>query len=380
MSSKLNLLSISLVLISIFYAGLTSDIFFGIRGYDVIIIFLFFIFLNFKDKISPVEIYIYSSFFFFLSLGFYFGLVYENPFLIGGVREWIVLIMTIFVGIRAGKIINVEVIENIFKYSILFLTIIYLALPFSYDLNSYYAPLELFSVMSDQGGRIHGPNPLFITYLYILLGIKNRNFSTNSIIFLCFLVFVFVMAQGRQMFAIMFGSYILLTYYRGYRFVPLLLLLFGFSLIIIAESLNIQQLDRLSGIINPFDDTSFLYRLMSNEQFGEFFFNSGALKILFGHGFGATVPLFLNTYLGLVSFVLLDNTILTLMLRIGIIGTIVFYGWFIFSSGGLKAHLNLFLWTPIIIGTFLSAHILTNPLYALGFFISVNFLKRQDET
>ena len=192
-----------LVLISGLYAGLTSKIFFGFLGYDILLLLgLLGIFSRgiYFRKRTTITYLIMLLIFIRAS---YQGLYNDNEFLMSGVREWLVLIITIYVAIEISHYITVNDIQKAFNYSVVLVCILYIAIFFYKPLYYYYASVDHLEAMADQKNRFHGPNPIFITYLFVTLCLCKKNIIRNLVVFVLFTIYIYFFTQVRQKLVIM---------------------------------------------------------------------------------------------------------------------------------------------------------------------------------
>lgn len=371
--------AISWILIGIncFYAGLTSAIFYGIRVFDILIIAILLLILRFNTGLQRSELAIIILLALVFIYGTFLGISNNNDFVLSGLREFGILIATYFVALKVGSGIKLLQVQKVFYISVFLVTIIYIFLMLFPGLQYFYASVDDLKLMTDQEGRIHGPNPIFITLLFALLCNTKTNFVKNFLLFSAFTIFVYAVTQTRQLLAIMGGVLLLSAVMNGRRDLSILGTgsLIGFLVLVISTA-DDQGAARLLNMFRPLEDTSFLYRLNSNTVFVREFFALDLGSIIFGLGFGSTMTLYLGSYIGDVSFVLLDNSVLTLMMRVGLFGLSVVVLLFLHQLLKVPFRDQVLAWIPIFFGTMLSAHLFTNPLYILGFVMHISVMKR----
>src|SRR5690606_6999830 len=104
-------------------------------------------------------------------------------------------------------------------------------------------------------------------------------------------------------------------------------MLIGAIILLTAVSVMLLSEDeRLKGIFNPGQDTSFVYRILSNNEFLRQFTESSVIEQIFGFGMGSTLFTHFNDWFGDIIFTILDNGPLTVMMKTGWFGLIIFIG------------------------------------------------------
>jgi hypothetical protein len=137
--------------------------------------------------------------------------------------------------------------------------------------------------------------------------------------------------------------------------------------------------ERIYGIIHPSKDSSFIYRIISNSLFLQKFSNANILIKLFGYGPGSTVNLHLNDWLGTIPFFILDNGPLTILMKLGFVGLVLFLLIIFYPLRGFRLHTKIILIFPILVSMALFGHILYSVLYVFSlYFISFRLKKKNN--
>lgn len=355
-------------LLSLTYAGISSGIFFGIRVVDILI--LIGVVYKFRSKIGlPVWIMV-GLWLISLIISTIIGKVDEAPYLISDLRFFLVFVLGVLLAISLGKNIKVN-LEIVFYALIASTLVIYLFIPFVPQMRFYYIPESYQS--EEHLNTIFGPSVVLINYLFIYLVFQNRNRKFYFYLTYIFAtILIYTLRISRQDLVIMF---LLLMWSLGYRFIFNIklsyLLLIGItclgSFVFIIQTEN----ERVKGILNPAKDTSFNYRVISNADFLKQFNNAPIVNKAFGFGMGSTFIFHYNEFLGRRELNILDNTPLTIMLKTGYVGLIIFIFILFYPMKYLNWHQRIVLFFPIVLSMFLFNHAMYNVLYIFGvYFIS----------
>lgn len=355
-------------LLSLTYAGISSGIFFGIRVVDILI--LIGVVYKFRSKIGlPVWIMV-GLWLISLIISTIIGKVDEAPYLISDLRFFLVFVLGVLLAISLGKNIKVN-LEIVFYALIASTLVIYLFIPFVPQMRFYYIPESYQS--EEHLNTIFGPSVVLINYLFIYLVFQNRNRKFYFYLTYIFAtILIYTLRISRQDLVIMF---LLLMWSLGYRFIFNIklsyLLLIGItclgSFVFIIQTEN----ERVKGILNPAKDTSFNYRVISNADFLKQFNNAPIVNKTFGFGMGSTFIFHYNEFLGRRELNILDNTPLTIMLKTGYVGLIIFIFILFYPMKYLNWHQRIVLFFPIVLSMFLFNHAMYNVLYIFGvYFIS----------
>jgi hypothetical protein len=373
-----NILTLILILICGFYAGLTSRIFGGLRVYDILLLCGILILLLKKEQVLPLNaIWGLGALLFVFLISTVLAYFNRNEFIMSGIREWLILILSFLFGFLLAQRLEIINISITFNYSVALISFIYILIYFLPEFGYYYAEVDNLASKKDYLGRIQGPSIIITVYLYIILIRTNYRVLSISFRFFLFSLIVFGFTQSRQNLVIMLSVLFLGVFFSKYRKYSYVLLVFTIiSCLVFFTLFDGYAAQRIENIVSPFKDTSFLYRVLSNQEFLSEFFSSGWVNVFLGNGLGASYSIYLGDFIGTVKLVILDNSILTLLLKTGLIGTTIFYGALIFNSTKVYNVDRFLIWLPIIIATLLSAHVVTNPTFVMAFAFAIHFLRR----
>jgi len=367
--------SILIFLLSLTYAGISSGIFFGIRVVDILIV-LGLVYKS-RTKIGLPTWILMGLWLGSIVISTMVGVQERTLFLVSDLRFFVIFGLGVLLAITLAK--NRDLKALYIYYALIIGTlIIYYIIPHVPFIRFYYIPE---SFQSDEHvNTIFGPSTVLINYLFIYLVFKNRNrhFLFYSSYLLAALL-IFNLRISRQDLVIML---LLFAWAIGYRLIYNIKLTY---LIIIATAclaslVYIAQTDnqRIKGILNPKEDTSFNYRVISNADFLEKYRRESAVNKAFGLGMGSTFIFHHNEYLGRRELNILDNTPLTILLKSGYIGLIVYIMIVLYPMLYLNWHQRLLLLFPIVLSMFLFNHALYNVLYIFGLYF-VTFRIKADK-
>ncbi len=359
---------IIVILLSLTYAGISSNIILGFRIVDILLIA--FVFYKIGSGFKPSFLLLMLLWISSIAISTYFGIKSEAPFILSDVRFYTILAFAAFLGYALGRKSTVQMEKLYYSLvilTVLFFVVIYL-LPF---LRTYYVPGSF--LKDEHANTIYGPSVVIINYLYVYLVIQNRKRPAYFFLtYLIFALFIYSLRISRQDLVIMVLFFLWSIFYSVKDKLKLKHLVIGVVILLgFAVFLYFNQNERIQGILNPKEDTSFVYRIMSNEAFLEKFDQAPIEKKVFGLGMGTSISFFFNEWFGKRHFVLLDNTPLTLIMKVGFWGLLVFLAMIFYPLRGLSWHKKLVLLFPILFSMFLFSHLIYNLLYIFGlYFVS----------
>lgn len=359
---------IIVILLSLTYAGISSNIILGFRIVDILLIA--FVFYKIGSGFKPSFLLLMLLWISSIAISTYFGIKSEAPFILSDVRFYTILAFAAFLGYALGRKSTVQMEKLYYSLvilTVLFFVVIYL-LPF---LRTYYVPGSF--LKDEHANTIYGPSVVIINYLYVYLVIQNRKRPAYFFLtYLIFALFIYSLRISRQDLVIMVLFFLWSIFYSVKDKLKLKHLVIGVVILLgFAVFLYFNQNERIQGILNPKEDTSFVYRIMSNEAFLEKFDQAPIEKKVFGLGMGTSISFFFNEWFGKRHFVLLDNTPLTLIMKVGFWGLLVFLAMIFYPLRGLSWHKKLVLLFPILFSMFLFSHVIYNLLYIFGlYFVS----------
>ena len=377
LSLKVSVDSIMIILLSITYAGISSNVLFGFRVVDILLLTFFIYKIGSKFKISFLIVLL-----FWLStvlISTYIGIKEETKYLLSDIRFFSVLGIAAFLGYSLGNETKID-FEKVY-YRLLIITAALYILIFLFPfLREYYVPASFLA--EEHANTIYGPSVVVINFLYVYLVLikKNRTLLFYST-YLLFAVFIYSLRISRQDLVIMLLFFAWSLLYSIHTKIKLKHILgagiLGATFLIF---LYFNQNERIQGIFNPTQDTSFVYRILSNDAFLVKFNNAPLENKLFGLGMGSSLPFFFNEWFGVRWFVLLDNTPLTLLMKVGIYGLITYLFLLFYPIRSLSFHKKIVLLFPVLFSMFLFSHAIYNLLYIFGLYlVSINLNRVKEE-
>lgn len=354
-----------LYLIALAPSGIHGKIAFGVRTIDILMLVSFFCAVPYIIKVN-----IYSEKFVlllvFAFLPVIIGLIRDNIYFMSELRYWLCLFIAFVVFLRYRGKRLMEIVQYKYIAILCLLTLfIYFLISVYPSLGNFYG-LQFYRDKVTWENRLLGPSPILICYMVLSLRLSGKNNTWFTLFYLVFVILIYYFTRSRQLLAILFVP---LLYKRETIILPGL----AGALYFIGLSST-----RIGEMLHPLSSTAFHYRIVSNA----FFIKNFALKedvssLLFGLGVGSIVYVDMGTYLGWIKMNILDNSILTLWFKSGLIGIIVFFLLLLKFSKGLDLYKKFYLFLPIIIMALLSAHLITNIKFVLGFLLSCYFVKNR---
>jgi hypothetical protein len=361
----INLNELILLTLSLTYAGISSNIFFGFRLVDILIFIAFF--LKLKQKIDPNVFIIFSLWLLSVIISSVFGIVYKNPFIASDLRFFSVFIFAAYIGYSMGISKSFDV-KNLF-YKLMFLTLlIYCLIPFFDFLRFYYIP-ESFQ-KDEHLKTVFGPSTIIINYLYLYLVLINKNRPLSFyLLYLSFAIIIYSFRISRMDLALMllFFAWSVIFRFGDKIKVKHIIAVFGF-IIVGAIIFYTNDSERFQGLFNPSKDSSFAYRVLSNNEFIQQYSDSSILIKSFGFGIGSTIDTYFNDWFGHIKFTILDNGPLTVMMKTGALGLMSFVMVVYYPLKGLSFWRKIIVIFPILLSSALFSHVIYNLLYILGFY------------
>jgi len=359
-------------LLSLTYAGISSGVFFGIRVVDILIV-LGLIYKS-RTKIGLPTWILMGLWFGFIAISTFMGALDGTAYLVSDLRFFVVFGLGVLLAITLAKNRSLKV-EYIYYALIIGTLVIYHIIPYLSFIRFYYIPESFQS--EEHLDTIFGPSTVLISYLFIYLVFKDRN--RHFLFYFSYLltaILIYRLRISRQDLIIML---LLFAWSIGYRLIYrikltyLLVIVAGTiaSLVFIFQSDN----ERIKGIINPTEDTSYNYRVISNADFLEKYKREPAITKAFGFGMGSTFIFHYNEYLGRRELNILDNTPLTILLKSGYLGLLIYILIVLYPMVYLNWHQRVLLLFPIVLSMFLFNHALYNVLYIFGVYFVAFRLK-----
>lgn len=374
LSLKVSVDSLIIILLSISYAGISSNVFLGFRVVDILLMAFFIYKLGSKFKLSffIVLLFWFSS----VLISTYIGIKDETKYLLSDLRFFSVLGIAAFIGYSLGSESKIN-FEKVYYRLLIFTAAIYILIYFLPFIRQFYVPASF--LVEEHQNTIYGPSVVIINFLYVYLVLKDKN---RTLLFyasyLLFAVFIYSLRISRQDLVIMLVFFAWSLIYSVHTKIKLKHIvgaaILGISFLFF---LYYNQNERIQGIFNPTQDTSFVYRILSNDAFLEKFHYAPIENKIFGMGMGSSLPFFFNEWFGIRWFVLLDNTPLTLLMKVGFYGLLAFLLLVYYPIKGLSIHKKLILLFPILFSMFLFSHAIYNLLYVFGLYLVSIKLSRE---
>lgn len=219
--------------------------------------------------------------------------------------------------------------------------------------------------------RIKGPPILFLIPLLLIL-INQKPLKPLIIVLYTFLILaVFIKTGGRTYFIFYLFPifYIMYKKRKNMKLFLLSVILILASYYVLKEFTSSVFFERFLNIVRVTEDSSFLYRVYNIEEMLSRL-SSDTLWLGFGIGSNYEVNLF-----GWKSSFFLDNTFITLIYKIGLIGLIPFLSIFIIKKKYIPRDLYYFEIISLILIGSISYHIILNPVFVYGYFLIFNYFR-----
>lgn len=364
-------ISVILFMITIFFAGLSSEIMFGLRLIDFILIFSICLFLVFGDGIKYSDISVILGLIVLIVIGFIIGLNEDNPFVLSDLRKYVSILLGFVLVSQINSRINYEVIKYAYYLTVPTVFVIYLLASQYSFVQGFYIPLERIEGTKLADTRVFGPSLALVTYLYVLLFYTKKQSYLFHFIFVVFAFLIYFFLGTRHVFVMMVIVFIVGILF-DYGILKSIAILVPVVFFVFAYVINEDQ--RLLRVVDPFTDSSFMYRVISNGVFFDEYIYNDIKTILLGYGFGSMREVWMGGYIGLVQMVILDNGVLTIIMKSGALGLCLFCFFVVKSLYVVHKKYWFGLIVPLIVSSLLSAHIVTHFIYLFGFFLSVKYL------
>lgn len=371
--------SLLLVLLGLFsFGGATGRLLFGFGFFDLLLIFM--IILSIPKisktyyKVSKSDFIIYSICFLIIFGGscraYYMGL--------GGIKiEYFITEIRFFLYIPVIYYITVHFELDIKRFAkfLPYILIIYLILwgVFLHNgsiIYNLFNGTDIHSIGDLE--RLSGP-PILILIPLLLILIREKNITPLSLsLYTVLILLIFIKTGGRTYFILhsLPLFYLLYTKRKKLNFLILAIVLIISSFFFLKEFTNAAFFERFLSITNATEDTSFMYRIYN---INEMLTKLKGSSLWFGYGIGSNYEV--NLYGWKMSF-FLDNTFLTLIYKIGIIGTLFFSSLFVFQKKYIPNDLYLIEIISLVLVASISYHIILNPVFIYGYFLMKSYYKR----
>jgi hypothetical protein len=130
---------------------------------------------------------------------------------------------------------------------------------------------------------------------------------------------------------------------------------------------NSEFYSRFFNIVNLQNDSSFMYRV---ENIFEMFKTFNIFNALFGNGIGSNYIVFLY---GWKESFFLDNSFITLVYKVGILGSLIFCSVFCVNKNVFPKDVYVFEIISLLIISSVSYHVILNPVFVFGYFVLYSY-------
>lgn len=219
--------------------------------------------------------------------------------------------------------------------------------------------------------RINGPHVLILQPILLLLLYKKPVKSMIIILYSILIFLIFIKTGGRTYF-IYYSIplvFLMFKWRKNYKLVVLPIILLITSIILVKELTSQVFFERLLKVFSVTEDTSFMYRFYNITAMIKHF--SGKI-LLIGYGIGSAYNFEL---FDMHTNFFLDNTFVTLIYKVGIIGLSAFLWIFVYEKSIIPIQVYLFELAGLILVGSLSYHLILNPVFLFGYFLVFNYFK-----
>lgn len=281
----------------------------------------------------------------------------------------------LFIYIENSKSINKIKLFFIIN-SILFIVIYLLDKPGTFIYN-YFNEAILNTNIEDsfiKGDRVVGL-PIIPLTAIMIVHILDKTLKPYIIIIYSLTLALFYFKTGSRT-NLLFGSlpFILLIFESNPKKKFFITLSLAFILLLLLSIMEKDSLQRLSAIFHPLSDPSVNYRVLNYMVMMNDFINN-PFNLIFGYGIGSNY--IVNLSFHIESF-FLDNTFLTVIYKVGIIGLIILLLFIRKEISGLAVKYKIIFSLLLLIPAISSYHAITQPAYFMTFFI-VNKVIRESK-
>jgi len=360
-----------IVMISVLFAGLSSEMIFGLRAVDYLLVGAIFILLLLGVNVKKNDAWELFVFLLLIVFGLVIGVYRGNAFVLSDLRTYFSIFASLVLASQLKGKINYAIIKKSYYCSLIIVFVIYFIASHYESVQWYYVPYENIVGKEMEFSRVFGPSLTLITFLFILLVYSRKQ---GQMFYLHFLLasIIFYGYHGTRHVLIMMFTVLFLAYIYRYGYARFIVLVFPIIVFVVIFVLGSDG--RLMNVLNPFDDTSFMYRVISNEYYLKEIVTFDIVYFVFGMGFGATIDVWMGKYLGMISMVILDNGFLTYLMKSGLVGLFLIVAIVYVRLNSVNVRFKAMLFIPLLFSSIISAHILTHFVYLFGFVFSINYL------
>ncbi len=352
------------------FGGTFGRFFLGLSLFDFVLIFTFFyVVLSRKVKVNTnlflyLILFAYGAMVSFLN-NYVFAADKQYEFFITEGRFYLYIPILYFIILNTKSLYRI----NDFFYFHIFIFIVIYLLNYPGTFVYSFFNSELIDIgLKDftEGARVRGL-PIIPLTVMVLLYFKNKKPNPVIVILYFAAILIFYVKTGSRtnlIFSLIPFIYLILkTKVQTKVIVSILTVLFVFYAL--PFLLDPGSLERFQNILSPLEDPSVNYRLLNYVNMAtELSENISAL--IFGYGIGANytinISIFLKSYF-------LDNTFLTMVYKVGIVGLLFFIALLIRDLRGSSFSTKFVFLLILVIPAITSYHVITQPAYLMAFFI-----------
>lgn len=366
--------TVLLILLGLFsFGGGSGRIIFGLGVFDVLLFVMLLISLSrLKRKEGTLDIKFLSILFILILLGILraklgvMNVSYE--FFITELRFFLYIPILYFITLKIK--FSIQVFEKLLPFIILFNVFIWLFLlrpgSFVYD---FFNDDVIYTIGSHE--RIRGPSILILTPLLLLLINQKSIKPLIIILYLVLVLLIFIKTGGRTYFIYYLLPLLFLMYKRrkNKKLLVLYSILILISIFILKEITSSVFFERFLKVAQVTEDSSFMYRIFNIQEM------LSRLKgdvLWLGNGIGSNYEV--DLYGWKKSF-FLDNTFITLIYKIGIIGLFGFLSIFWINKNIIPRDLYIFEICSILLIGVISYHLILNAVFIFGYFLIFNYFR-----
>lgn len=266
--------------------------------------------------------------------------------------------------------LSLHIFERILPYLLLTYIFVWMFLltPGNFIFNFFNNDL-IYTIGSQE--RINGPSILVLIPLLLLL-INQKTLKPLIIgLYTLLILVIFIKTGGRTYFIF----YLVPIFFMMFNRRKNLKLFFLSVILVVAAYITLKEFtssvffERFLNITRVNEDTSFMYRVYNIE---EMLSNLNGNTFWLGFGIGSNYEV--NLFGWRKSF-FLDNTFITLIYKIGLVGLILFFSIFLIKKKYIPKDLYYFeILSLLLIGS-ISYHIILNPVFVYGYFLIFNYFR-----
>lgn len=371
-TNKLDTVILVLLGLSSFGGG-TGRFVYGLGFFDFFLIISFVLSLaRLERKIKIIEIRVFGSLFLILAIGVFSAKLGRHDigyeFFITELRFFIYL--PILYVITLSYRISISFFEKLLPvFLLLYIFIWAFLLNPGTIVYSFFNDDIIASIGSQE--RITGPSVLILPPLLLLLIYQKPIKPLIICLYSALVLLIFIRTGGRTYFIFYLLPLLFLIYKRrrNTRYALLASVLIVFSILILREVTSSEFYERFLNITNVSEDSSFMYRVYNIDLMLD---HLKGKVLLLGYGIGSNYEVSLY---GWKKSFFLDNTFVTLVYKVGVIGLFCFLMLFWLENQVIPRAIYFFEVFSIFLIGFVSYHLILNPVFVYGYFIILNYFR-----